>query len=234
MESLTLKILAGYLMVGFLSSIPLAYKNKFISDPGAGKPANLPVLAGRALFFFWVMMLLWPVIGLVLLIDKLSYLIWNVKRVSRSICDHYRYSRTSNAAKVRRLLKVYRVFRRYRPVAREEKLLRATAGTYLEVMRWGSVQIQSALSIIEPRIGTEIVSVKDLAKAVLVLKKPWFGCLSDSGYDDEFRADGEKDKTIELVLSEAYGKVVRIYGNGKGGLRPKVKKDASYKRISMQ
>ncbi len=224
MGSLAFKILAGYLIAGFAASIPVAYKYTDILDPKTEKSSTAPVFVGRVLLFLSVMMLFWPVVALIILSDELSNKYQDVKRVSRSIYDHYSYSRTSDTAKVRRLLKVYRVFKRYRPQAREEKLLKATAGVYLEVMRWSRVQVQGALNIIEPRIGTEIVSVKDLAKAILVLKKPWFGCLSDSGYDDQLRATGEKDKTIELVLSETSGKVVRIYGNGKGGRRPRGKK----------
>jgi hypothetical protein len=162
-------------------------------------------------------------VALILLSDELSDEYWNAKKIFRSIYDHYCYSRTSDAAKVRRLLKVYKVFKRYRPQATQEKLLKATAGVYFEAMRWREVQVRDAINIIEPRIGTGIVSLKDLAKAILVLEKPWSGCLSDSGYDDGFRATGEEDKTIDLVLNEAFGKVVRIYGNGKGGRRPRVK-----------
>jgi hypothetical protein len=224
MGSLAFNILVGYLVGVVGSSIPLAYiayKNVCILNPKIEKSTALPTYI--VLLFLLVLMLLWPVVVLILLDDALEDKYRKVKRVFRSIYDHYCYSRTSDAAKVRRLLKVYKVFKRYRPRAREEKLLKATASVYFEVMRWGEVQVRDALTIIKPKIGTEIVSVKDLAKAILVLKKPWFGCLSDSGYDEEFRTTGERDKTIELVLSEASGKVVRIYGNGKGGHWPRVK-----------
>jgi hypothetical protein len=208
MGSLAFKILVGYLMAGVVVSIPLAYKKTDILE----QSSTVPVFVGRVFLFLLVMMLFWPVIVLILLSDELRDNYREAKKVSRSIYDHYCYSRTSDVAKVRRLLKVYNVFKRYRPRAKEEKLLKATASVYFEVMRWSEAQVRSALNIIEPRVGTGIVSVKDLAKAILVLKKPWLGCLSDSGYDEEFRATGEKDRTIELVLSEISPKVVRIYG----------------------
>lgn len=124
------------------------------------------------------------------------------KKAVRSIYDHYCYSRMTDAARTRRLLAVYDVFKRYRPEAREEKVLKATSEVYFEVMRWREAQTQSALNIIGQRIGREIKSVKDLAKAILVLKKPCLGRLYDSDYMDKFRAVGNKDRTIELVLSE--------------------------------
>jgi len=219
MGSLTFKILVGYWMAGAVISILLTYKKTDILE----QSSTVPVFVGRVLLFLLVMMLFWPVVDLVLLSDELSDKYRKVKKVFRSIYDHYLYSRTSDAAKVLRLIRVYREFKRYRPQAREEKLLKATASVYFEVMRWSWVQVRGALSIIEPRIGTGIVSVKDLAKAILVLKKPWLGRLSDSGYDEEFRATGEKDRTIELLWGEISGKVVRIYGNGKGGRWPRDK-----------
>ena len=125
-----------------------------------------------------------------------------MKGTLRSLLDHCRYSRMSDAAKIRRLLAVYDVFKRYRPRAKEEKILKATAGVYFEVMKWRQRQAQSALSIIEPKIGREIKSVKDLTKSILVLKKPCLGSLYDPGYEDRFRTIGKMDKTIDLVLSE--------------------------------
>jgi hypothetical protein len=92
------------------------------------------------------------------------------------------------------------VFKRYRPQARPEKLLKAIARLYFEVMRWRESQANDALRIIESRIGSEIVNLNDLARAILVLKKPCLGCLPDFDYDEEFRAAREKDKMIEQIL----------------------------------
>jgi hypothetical protein len=132
------------------------------------------------------------------------------KKVVRSVYDHYRYCRTSDTSKVERLLGLYNVFKRYRPQARPEKLLKATARLYFEVMRWKESQTNDALKIIESRIGNEIVNLNDLAKAILVLRKPCLGCLPNFDYDGEFRAVGEKDKTIELILADSPAKNAEV------------------------
>ena len=117
MGSLTFKILVGYWMAGAVISILLTYKKTDILE----QSSTVPVFVGRVLLFLLVMMLFWPVVDLILLSDELSDKYRKAKKVFRSIYDHHRYSRTSDAAKVRRLLKVYREFKRYRPQAREEK-----------------------------------------------------------------------------------------------------------------
>jgi hypothetical protein len=204
MGSLAFKILVGYWVAGVVLSIPLAHKKL-----GPLEQSNsVPVFVGRVLLYSLFMGLFWPVVVLILLDDEYQ----EAKKTSRSIYDRDSYYQASDAEKVRRLLKVYKVFKRYRPYAREEKLLKATASVYFEVMRWKRVQVRGALNIIEPRIGKGIVSLKDLTKAILVLEKPWLGRLSDSGYEEKFRAAGEIDRMIESVLSEISAKVVRIYG----------------------
>lgn len=220
MESLTLKIITGYLMAGILALVLLVLKSSLFQKPRTMKPATVSVFLWRVLLQLLLMMLFWPLIIMIHLSEGYD----DAKRFARTLYDHYWYSRTSDEEKVRRLLKIYKVFKRYRSRAREEKLLRATAEIYFETMKWGFVQIQSAKKIIELRIGTGIVSFKDLARAVLVLKKPCLGPLSEAGYDEDFRAAGEKDRIIELVLSESSSKVVRIFGNGKDCCRPGGKK----------
>jgi hypothetical protein len=204
MGSLAFKILVGYWVAGVVLSIPLAYKKLNPLE----QANTVPVFVGRVLLYLLFMGLFWPVVVLILLDDEYQ----EAKKASRSTYDHYSYSRTSDAEKVRRLLKAYNVFKRYRPYAREEKLLKATASVYFEVVGFSRVRGRDARNIIEPRIGTGIVTVKDLAKAILVLEKSWSECLSESEYEEKFRAAGEIDRAIELVLSEISPKVVRIYG----------------------
>jgi len=197
MESLVFKILVGYWVAGVVLSIPLAFK--VILNPKTLHSSSILVFVGRVLLFLLLMMLFWPVMAPILLGDQRRRAI----RAVRSIYDHYRYHRTSDATKVERLLGIYNVFKRYRPQARPEKLLKATARLYFEVMRWRESQTDDALKIIESRIGKEIVNLKDLAKAILILRKPCLGCLPDFDYDGEFSAAGKKDKTIELILGDS-------------------------------
>jgi hypothetical protein len=193
-------------MAGVVLSIPLAYKKSDILNSKTEQSITAPVFVGRVLLTLLVMMLFWPVIVLILLHEEYQ----EAKKVFRSIYDHFCYSLTSDAAKIRRLLKVYNVFKHYRPQAREDKLLKATASSYFEVMRWKEVHARDALNIIEPRIGKGIFSLKDLAKAILVLGRPCLGCLSESDYEEKFRASRGMDRMIERVLSETSAKVVRI------------------------
>jgi hypothetical protein len=102
------------------------------------------------------------------------------------------------------------VFKCYRPQARQEKLLKATAQVYFDAMKWPDDQTKDALKIIEPRIGTEIFNLKHLAKSILLLRKPCSGCLPDFDYDGEFRAAGEKDKTIQLILGDSSGRDAKV------------------------
>lgn len=184
-------------MVGVALSIPLAFK--VILNPKPLRSTTILVFVGRTLLFLLLMMLFWPLLAPILLCDEYG----KAKHVVQSLYNHYCYCRTSDATKVERLLGLYNVFKRYRPYARAEKLLKATARLYFEVMRWRASETRDALKIIEPRIGKEIVNLKDLAKVILVLKKPCWGCSSDFDYDREFRAAGKKDKTIELILGDS-------------------------------
>jgi hypothetical protein len=194
MESLVFKILVGYWIAGVVSSIPLAFKG--ILNPKTLQSSSILGFVGRVLLFVLLMMLFWPLMAPILLSDQRRKAIQEV----RSIYEHYRYHWTSEATKVERLLGIYNVFKRYRPQARPEKLLKAIARLYFEVMRWRESQANDALRIIESRIGSEIVNLNDLARAILVLKKPCLGCLPDFDYDEEFRAAREKDKMIEQIL----------------------------------
>ena len=197
MGSLVFKILVGYWMAGVVLSIPLAFK--VILNPKTLQSSTILVFVGRVLLFLLLMMLFWPLMTPILLSDQRR----RATHAVRSIYDHYRYHWTSDATKVERLMGLYNVFKRHRPQARAEKLLKATARLYFEVMRWRESQANDALKIIEPRIGKEIVNLNDLAKAILVLRKPCLGCLPDFDYDEEFRATGKKDKTIELILGDS-------------------------------
>jgi hypothetical protein len=200
MGPLASKILVGYPMAGAFLSIPLAYKS--ILNSKTQQSTTIMGFIGRAFLFLLLMMVFWPLLTPILLGDEYR----TTKMVLRTVYDHYWYCRTSDVAKIRRLLEVYNVFKRYRAQARNEKLLKATAHLYFQVMRWRESQTRDALKIIEPRIGTEVVNLKDLAKAILILKKPCLdnlGCPSDFDYEGEFKAPGKKDKTIELVLSDS-------------------------------
>ncbi len=206
-------MIIGYIVVGFMASILLVRESILFQHSDTEKPMTAFEFMRWALLYLLVIVLFWPVIILIILGDIVD----QAKRFVREYYDHYRYFRMSDAEKITNLFKIYRVFKYYRPQAREEKLLRATADLYFTVMKWRFVQSQSAMKILELRIGADIVSLKDLAKAILVLKKPFGRPLSDVGYEEDFRAISEKDKTIELFLSELTKKVVSIHEKRKGG-----------------
>lgn len=211
MDSLAFKIIAGYFGVGLLIFFLTVFTGYLDLEFKIYRPNTLRTYLKQISLCFLCYLIFWPVLGMLMVSDYIDRRLKKAREVREWIRYHQLYSQTSDEAKVKRLFKIYRTFKQYRPRAREEKILRAAAEVYFEVMRWNDLQRQSALDIIGPRIGKTILDEKDLAKAILTLKKPPMGGLSDAGFDEELKNNTEAKRTIEKVIQERSSNVVNLF-----------------------
>lgn len=115
------------------------------------------------------------------------------------------YLMGSEKAKAKKIFKIYRQLKLFRPKANEEEIFRETANAYFRGLRWDEDKIRMTVgSIFEKRAGSkEEKDIKDVASSILIFESPYNDFMS---YD--FRKSMKHFSKKQKAIDDAYNTII--------------------------
>ncbi|MFH1956700.1 MAG: hypothetical protein ABIJ28_03575 [Patescibacteria group bacterium] len=115
------------------------------------------------------------------------------------------YFMGSEKTKAKKIFKIYRQLKLFRPKASDEEIFRETANAYFRGLRWDEDKIRMTVSaIFEKRVGSkEDKDIKDVASSILIFESPHGDFMS---YD--FRKSMKHFSKKQKAIDDAYNAII--------------------------
>lgn len=115
------------------------------------------------------------------------------------------YLMGSEKAKAKKIFKIYRQLKLFRPKASDEEIFRETANAYFRGLRWDENKIRMTVeAIFEKRVGSkEDKDIKDVASSILIFESPHGDLMS---YD--FRKSMKRFSKKQKAIDDAYAAII--------------------------
>ena len=131
------------------------------------------------------------------------------------------YIMGSEKSKAKRIFKIYKQLKLFRPKAKEDELFRETVIAYFNGLRWDEHKIQMTVDVIfEKRDGKkEKQDIKDIAKSILLFESPHDDFGIGFNFEKYMKKSAKKEKAIESAYKAVMGKTQKM------NERPKLSKN---------
>ena len=118
----------------------------------------------------------------------------------------------SDKAKAKKIFKIYRQLKLFRPKATDEGLFRETANVYFRGLQWDEDKIKMTVDVIfEKRAGSkEYKNIKDVANSILIFEGPDDDFGSGFNFERRIKRSSKKEKAIEDAYNTIIGKTQKI------------------------
>ncbi|MEX1087289.1 MAG: hypothetical protein WD312_02930 [Candidatus Paceibacterota bacterium] len=115
------------------------------------------------------------------------------------------YFMGSEKTRAKKIFKIYRQLKLFRPKASDEEIFRETANAYFRGLRWDEDKIRMTVdAIFEKRIGSkEDKDIKDVASSILIFENPHGDFMS---YD--FRKSMKRFSKKQKAIDDAYNAII--------------------------
>ena len=118
----------------------------------------------------------------------------------------------SEKAKAKKIFKIYKQLKLFRPKATDEEIFRETANVYFRSLRWNEDKIKITVDVIfEKRAGSkEYKDIKDVVNSVLIFEGPDDDFGSGLNFERHIKRSSKKEKAIEDAYNTIIGKARKI------------------------
>ena len=118
----------------------------------------------------------------------------------------------SEKAKAKKIFKVYRQLKLFRPKATDEEIFRETANVYFRSLQWDEDKIRITVDVIfEKGAGSkEDKDIKDVANSILIFEGPNDDFGSGFNFERHIKQSSKKKKAIEDAYNIIIGKAQKI------------------------
>lgn len=126
----------------------------------------------------------------------------------------FNYFMGSEKIKAKKIFKIYKKLKLFRPVTKEEEIFKETARIYFQSLRWDEDRIDGVINaIFEDRIGLKKdKDIKDIVSSILIFESPHedFGLGSYKSIGKRLEKYSKKAKVIEEAYKAIFGKKTEV------------------------